>query len=112
MYAGEVNVAQDQLPQFLKTAEKLKVGTFLISQLAVIQTSQRKNACCKESIRFVDACLIIIISLLSHKAFYMITLVFFYIIFYMKKRYLLLLHLFIDIYAFVNFTFTNDTLSF
>merc|ERR1711874_479612 len=25
MYAGEVNVAQDQLPQFLKTAEKLKV---------------------------------------------------------------------------------------
>ena len=26
MYAGEVNVAQDQLPQFLKTAERLKVG--------------------------------------------------------------------------------------
>ena len=25
MYAGEVNVAQDQLPQFLKTAERLKV---------------------------------------------------------------------------------------
>merc|ERR1719154_942488 len=25
MYAGQVNVAQDQLPQFLKTAEKLKV---------------------------------------------------------------------------------------
>ena len=25
MYAGEVNVAQDQLPQFLKTAEQLKV---------------------------------------------------------------------------------------
>merc|ERR1711970_388262 len=25
MYAGEVNVAQDQLPQFLKSAEKLKV---------------------------------------------------------------------------------------
>jgi len=25
MYAGEVNVAQDQLPAFLKTAEKLKV---------------------------------------------------------------------------------------
>ena len=24
MYAGEVNVAQDQLPQFLKTAERLK----------------------------------------------------------------------------------------
>ena len=27
MYAGEVNVAQDQLPQFLKTAERLKVST-------------------------------------------------------------------------------------
>ena len=27
MYAGEVNVAQDQLPQFLKTAERLKVNT-------------------------------------------------------------------------------------
>ena len=26
MYAGEVNVAQDQLPQFLKTAERLKVS--------------------------------------------------------------------------------------
>ena len=26
MYAGEVNVAQDQLPQFLKTAERLKVN--------------------------------------------------------------------------------------
>jgi hypothetical protein len=25
MYAGEVNVAQDQLPAFLKTAERLKV---------------------------------------------------------------------------------------
>merc|ERR1711890_64843 len=25
MYAGEVNVAQDQLPNFLKTAERLKV---------------------------------------------------------------------------------------
>jgi hypothetical protein len=25
MYSGEVNVAQDQLPAFLKTAEKLKV---------------------------------------------------------------------------------------
>ena len=25
MYAGEVKVAQDQLPQFLKTAERLKV---------------------------------------------------------------------------------------
>ena len=35
MYAGEVNVAQDQLPQFLKTAEKLKVGTSLISQFAL-----------------------------------------------------------------------------
>lgn len=25
MYAGEVNVSQDQLPAFLKTAERLKV---------------------------------------------------------------------------------------
>ena len=25
MYAGEVNVAQEQLPAFLKTAEKLKI---------------------------------------------------------------------------------------
>ena len=25
MYAGEVNVGQDQLPAFLKTADKLKV---------------------------------------------------------------------------------------
>ena len=32
MYAGEVNVAQDQLPQFLKTAERLKVAQ-LDSQL-------------------------------------------------------------------------------
>ena len=32
MYAGEVNVAQDQLPQFLKTAERLKV-TY---QLAIV----------------------------------------------------------------------------
>ena len=29
MYAGEVNVAQDQLPQFLKTAERLKVCKFI-----------------------------------------------------------------------------------
>ena len=30
MYAGEVNVAQDQLPQFLKTAERLKVPFQLV----------------------------------------------------------------------------------
>ena len=29
MYAGEVNVAQDQLPQFLKTAERLKVSKII-----------------------------------------------------------------------------------
>merc|ERR1712029_233376 len=34
MYAGEVNVAQDQLPAFLKTAERLKVKGFLIFTIA------------------------------------------------------------------------------
>merc|ERR1712073_46496 len=37
MYAGEVNVAQDQLPAFLKTAERLKVKNFLL------QTCHRKK---------------------------------------------------------------------
>ena len=31
MYAGEVNMAQDQLPQFLKTAERLKVAFQLVT---------------------------------------------------------------------------------
>ena len=31
MYAGEVNVAQDQLPQFLKTAERLKAIILTLS---------------------------------------------------------------------------------
>ena len=33
MYAGEVNVAQDQLPQFLKTAERLKVSFSLVVEV-------------------------------------------------------------------------------
>ena len=33
MYAGEVNVAQDQLPQFLKTAERLKVSFYLVVEV-------------------------------------------------------------------------------
>ena len=32
MYAGEVNIEQDQLPQFLKTAEKLKVKGLVESE--------------------------------------------------------------------------------
>jgi hypothetical protein len=30
MYAGEVNISQEQLPAFLKTADRLKVRKYLL----------------------------------------------------------------------------------
>ena len=43
MYAGEVNVAQDQLPAFLKTAERLKVKGLAEAKGVFISTVNLNN---------------------------------------------------------------------
>eukprot|EP00092_Neocalanus_flemingeri_P087305 GFUD01110170.1.p2 GENE.GFUD01110170.1~~GFUD01110170.1.p2 ORF type:complete len:112 (-),score=25.56 GFUD01110170.1:59-394(-) len=41
MYAGEVNMAQDQLPQFLKTADRLQVKGLKTTSRAEWQTTNK-----------------------------------------------------------------------
>ena len=59
MYAGEVNVAQDQLPQFLKTAERLKVAQLdsqLFSLIVIFKGERigRGTPVCQEWVKVVS----------------------------------------------------------
>lgn len=54
MYAGEVNVSQEQLPAFLKTAARLKVGFTLQTLLLKSCYSSVFQLLCKSDILILD----------------------------------------------------------